>query len=86
MSERRGFRPDAGSVVRRSEGTRTGLSAGTDAGDECSGAATVAKVLVGLSMGGMLKSMAWGEMGLTAFMLSYILLRNCCRASTALLC
>lgn len=86
MSDARGGRPLAGSVIRRRDEARKGVSAGVDAGDECSGEATVAKVLVGLSLDGTLKPIDKGETGLAAFMLSYILLRNCLRDSIVVLC
>lgn len=72
--------------MRRRDGARRGVSEGIEDEDESSGEATVAKVLVGLSLGGMLKPIVRGETGLAALMLSYMLLRNCRRASTMLLC
>jgi hypothetical protein len=54
----------AGSVIRRRDGARIGASAGVEEGDECRGEATVANVLVGLSLVGMLKPDVRGETGL----------------------
>lgn len=59
-----------GSVIRRRDGARTGASAGVEEGEECNGEATVANVLVGLPLVGILKPDASGETGLPAGILS----------------
>lgn len=58
--------PPAGSVIRRSDGARTGISVGVPEGEEWRGEATVAKVLVGLSVVGTLKPAVRGDTGLAA--------------------
>lgn len=61
VSETRGL---AGSVILRRDGARNGGSAGVDEGEECNSEANVVKVLIGLSLVGMLKPGASGETGL----------------------
>lgn len=68
VSEPRDGLPPAGSVIRRSEGARTGISTGVVEGDEWSGEATVARVLVGLPLVGKLKPVTRGDTGLAAAM------------------
>ena len=66
VRESRGWRPPAGSVVRRNDGTRMGGPNGVFDGDEWSGEAAVAEALVGLPLVGMLKPAVRGDTGLGA--------------------
>lgn len=68
VRESRGWRPPAGSVVRRNDGTRMGGPNGVFDGDEWSGEATVAEAeaLVGLPVMGILKPAVRGDTGLGA--------------------